>query len=119
MPSNNTNAGTSAMSESPDALEKNENVVAQKTTFFSRLTEDWWAVIIGGIIVTAILLFAVATPEFKFSLPVYQWSGSEDLLNKVLSAHNLLLVGGIGVVFLLISSISISLSGNSAGRFIK
>jgi len=119
MPPDNISANTTVIGESPAAFEKNENDTETKKTFFSRLTEDWWAVIIGGIIVSAILLFAVASPAFKFSLPVYQWANSKDLFDKVLAIHNLLLIGGIGLIFLIISSVSISLSGNSAGRFIR
>jgi uncharacterized integral membrane protein (TIGR00698 family) len=118
MSSSNISPDNTVIRESPDAVEKNDNNPA-KTTFFSRLTEDWWAVIIGGIIITAILLFAVVSPEFKFTLPSWQWAGSKDLIDKVLAINNILLIAGIGLIFLIISSISISLSGNSAGRFIR
>ncbi len=119
MASQNISGNTPVITESPALIEKDENDVVVRTTFFSRLTEDWWAVIIGGIIITAILLVAFASPGFKFSLPVYQWANSTDLFNKVLAIHNLLLIAGIGLIFLIISSISIYLSGNNAGRFIK
>ena len=51
----------------------------ENSSFFARLTEDWGAVVIGGIITLAILLFAIATPGFKFTLPVYQWADTTDL----------------------------------------
>src|SRR5215210_3316003 len=119
MPSTNVPANTTVISESRDGLEKNIDVTATKRTFFSSLTEDWWAVIIGSILVIAILLFAIASPGFKFTTPVYQWADANDLTTKVLTANNLVLIAGIGLVFLIISSISISLSGGSAGNFIK
>ena len=65
MASQNISADTKATSESPDAFEKSEHLPAAKKTFFTQLTEDWWAVIIGGILITAILLFAVASPGFQ------------------------------------------------------
>jgi uncharacterized integral membrane protein (TIGR00698 family) len=105
--------------ESFDGLESNMDVDATKRTFFSNLTEDWWAVIIGGILICAILLFAIASPDFKFTTPVYQWADTNDLTTKVLAFNNLLLIVGIGLLFLIISSISISLSGGSGRRFIK
>ena len=118
MASTNVPANTTVISESRDAVEKNLNGSSKKS-FFAALTEDWWAVIIGGILISAILLFAIATPGFKFTLPVYQWSDTDDLTTKVLTANNLLLIAGIGVIFLVVSSIAISLSGGSASRFVK
>ena len=56
---------------------------------------------------------------FKFTVPVYQWADTHELFGKVLALNNLLLIVGIGLVFLVISSISISLSGGSAGKFIR
>src|SRR4051812_19489655 len=118
MASTNVPANTTVISESRDAVEKNVNAPSKKS-FFAALTEDWWAVIIGAILITAILLFAIASPGFKFTLPVYQWADTNDLTTKVLAINNLLLIAGIGLVFLIISSIAISLSGGSANRFIK
>lgn len=119
MSSQNVSADTKVISESRNVVEKNENVSGEKLSFFAKLTEDWWAVIIGGIITVAILLFAIATPDFKFTLPVYQWASTNDLFSKVLAINNLVLIAGIGLIFLLISSISIALSGGSANRFIR
>lgn len=119
MSSRNISVDRTVISESPGAFEKAEQVPAEKLSFFARLTEDWWAVIIGGIIVLAILLFATATPDFKFTLPVYQWADSNELFGKVLTVNNLLLIAGIGFIFLNIASLSIALSGGSASRFIR
>lgn len=119
MSSTNVNADTKVISESPDAFEKNIDTVTAKPTFFSLLTEDWWAVIIGGVIIAGILAFALLSPGFTFTLPVHQWSGTNDLFNKVLTANNLLLISGIGLIFLILSAISISLSGGQISKFIS
>lgn len=104
--------------QSPDASEAN-NDPATKSTFFANLSEDWWAVWIGGLLITAVLLFAVASPGFKFTTPVYQWTNQQELFDKVFALNNLLLLTGIGLVFMIVSSISISLSGGRAGSFIR
>lgn len=105
------------ISESPDASEANDDP-ATGSTLFARLSEDWWAVVIGGLLITAILLFAVASPGLKFNTPVYQWTNQDDLFGKVLALNNLLLITGIGLVYMIVSSISISLSGGKAGSFV-
>src|SRR3954470_24459400 len=119
MASTNVPANTPVVSESRDALERNVQAVSARSTFFSRLTEDWWAVIIGSVLIAAVLLFAIASPGFKFTTPVYQWANLDDLTTKVLAGGNLVLIAGIGVVFLIISAVSISLSGGSASKFVK
>ncbi len=95
---------------------KNDNK-AEKSRLFSRLTEDWWAVIIGGLFITGILVIA-STSGLKFTLPVYQWANTEELSGKVLTANNLLLIAGIGTIFLIVSSLSIWLSGGITRNYI-
>lgn len=112
------NISTNVPGETKEAIDANYDTNA-KQTFFTRLTEDWWAVIIGGILIAAILLFALSLPGFKFTLPAYQWADWNDLSGKVLAINNLLLIVGIGVIFLIVSSISISLSGGNPGRFAR
>jgi len=119
MAATNVPPNTTIISESRDGLERNVDIPATNKTFFSALTEDWWAVIIGGGLIAAILVIAIASPGFKFTTPVYQWADTNDLSGKVLALNNLLLIAGIGLVFLIISSIAISLSGGSTGKFIK
>ncbi len=100
------------------AVAINDDSQALKGSFFSELTEDWWAVIIGGLFITGILVIAALFADLKFTLPVYQWANTEDLFGKVLAAHNLLLITGIGLIFLLVSSISIWLSGGITRNYI-
>jgi uncharacterized integral membrane protein (TIGR00698 family) len=109
----------------PDVVSSNETSIAinednkvRKGSFFSELTEDWWAVIIGGLFITGILVIAALSADLKFTLPVYQWANSEELFGKVVAAHNLLLIAGIGLIFLLVSSIAIWLSGGITRNYI-
>lgn len=107
------------INESGDAIDHIVNEPLKRKTLLSVLTEDWWAVIIGGLIIIAVLIFALITPDFKFTTPVYQWSNTDDLFNKVFAVNNLVLIGIIGILFLIISSVSIFLSGGNAFRFSK
>ncbi|GEO08516.1 YeiH family protein [Segetibacter aerophilus] len=118
MSSTNVPGNAVVIDESVDGVEKDVNDSRPKT-FWSGLTEDWWAVIIGGIIIAAILAFAIASPGFKFTTPVYQWANTNDLVTKVFTINNLLMIAGIGVAFMIISSVSISLSGGNAPKFVK
>src|SRR5579871_5510526 len=76
-----------------------------------RITEDWWAVILGGIIIFAII--ALNGGDIAIHLPSYQWSSLQDLGAKVLATVNLLRIGATGLVFLALASISVALSGKS------
>jgi len=86
-----------------------------KKTFLQSLTEDWWAVILGTIIIATVLY--LTNNGTVISLPAFKWATSEDLLGKILSASNLLLIVEMGAVFLTLASIAISLSGGSVARF--
>lgn len=86
-----------------------------KKTFFNSLTEDWWAVILGGAIIVAILLFN--NNGIAIHLPNYKWSGTAELFDKILSPGNLLAILETGVVFLVLASFSIVLSGGNIKRF--
>lgn len=86
--------------------------------FLSTLTEDWWAVLIGGFIILVIFSVSALATGFKFELPVYQWATTTDLTGKVLSAHNIILIALTGFIFLLLSGTAIALSGGSVQRYI-
>jgi len=89
-----------------------------KKSFLRELSEDEWAIFIGGLIICAILILALFSPGFKFTTPVYQWVDGSDLISKVLVFDNLLLLAGIGVIFILLSSIAIRLSGGSVKKYL-
>jgi hypothetical protein len=89
-----------------------------KNTFFETLTEDWWAVLIGGAIIIAVLGIALTATGFKFTVPVYQWATAAELYAKVLTASNLLLIAGIGVLFALLSAVALALSGGSIKNYL-
>ncbi|CAH0130949.1 MULTISPECIES: YeiH family protein [unclassified Pedobacter] len=86
-----------------------------KKTFLQSLTEDWWAVILGTIIIATVLY--LTNNGTVISLPAFKWATSEDLLGKILSASNLLLIIEMGAVFLALASVAIGLSGGSVARF--
>jgi len=86
-----------------------------KKTFLQSLTEDWWAVILGTIIIATVLY--LTNNGAVISLPAFKWATNEDLLGKILSASNLLLIVEMGAVFLALASIAIGLSGGNVVRF--
>lgn len=86
--------------------------------FLQSLSEDIWAVVIALSIIIAIVCFGIYSPEFKFIPPVFQWKDVDELSEKVLTSYNLLLITAIGLLFALLSSIAVMLSGGNAKRFI-
>jgi len=88
-----------------------------KRSFLSSLSEDIWAVLIGGLLIT-IILAAVFFSDIKFTTPVYQWTNSNDLLSKVLAGNNLLRLAVIGVICLFLSSLAVTASGNNIRKYV-
>ncbi|WP_316738782.1 YeiH family protein [Pedobacter aquatilis] len=94
------------------AITDSEN---KQKTFFEKITEDWWALILGAIIIGAVLL--LNNSGININLPVYKWQTSADLFDKILSPGNLLLIVKTGVIFLILAGTAIYLSGGHVGRF--
>jgi uncharacterized integral membrane protein (TIGR00698 family) len=86
-----------------------------KKGFFNSLTEDWWALILGSLIILGIVAYTLNGSTL--SLPLYKWSGSDELFGKILSGGNLLLILETGIAFLALASIAIVLSGGNIKRF--
>ena len=89
-----------------------------RRSVYSAISEDGWALWIGGFFIAVVLLVAFISSGFKFSTPLYQWTGSKDLYSKILSVQNLLIVITIGTIFLILSSVAVRLSGTSVRRYI-
>src|SRR4030095_5061176 len=87
-------------------------------SLLSLISEDIWAVWIGGLLIVAILLVAFISTDLKFSTPVYQWATADDLTTKVLTGKNLLLIVIIGIVFFLLSSVAIVASGKWIKKYL-
>jgi len=92
-----------------------QDLTAVRQPIFASLTEDWWAVILGAVVIFSVLAFN--NNGIAIKLPVYQWSTGADLFGKVLAPKNLLLILEVGLVFLALASFSIALSGKSVKRF--
>ncbi|KLT67582.1 PSE family sulfate exporter [Pedobacter sp. BMA] len=90
-------------------------MVPDKKTFFQSITEDWWAVILGFIIIGVVLY--LTQNGTTISLPAYKWSSQTDLFEKILSPANLLLILETGVIFLVLAGFAIFLSGGNVLRF--
>ena len=97
--------------------EESSYIETSKRSFLPGISEDIWAVLIGGLLI-AIILAAVFLLNLKFATPVYQWENGNDLLSKILTANNLLLLIVIGIVFLFLSSLAVAASGNSIKKYI-
>lgn len=116
MPSNN-NKKASTAGEALVLYDDSEPGEIAARGFFPKLSEDIWAVIIGSLLIAAVLAIGLSSARFKFTSPVYQWTNTDELFAKVLSANNLLLIVGIGLVFALLSAIAIRLSGGSVKNY--
>lgn len=90
-------------------------ISVDKKTFLQLLTEDWWAVILGSIIIVTVLY--LASNGTVISLPTFKWESSDELSAKILSAANLLLIAEMDLIFLALASVAIGLSGGNVVRF--
>jgi uncharacterized integral membrane protein (TIGR00698 family) len=81
------------------------------------LSEDWLAVFIGGFIITSFLFLTISGINTGFAIPNYKWDTAADLSEKVLSAHNLLLIGKIGIIFLVLASAGSWAQGGNVRKF--
>lgn len=106
-------------SKSPTALPQSDDPIGRvKSTPFATLTEDWWAVLIGSVVIGGVLLAAVFFLNGeKFPAPVYAWATAADLTGKVFAPANLALLAGIGLVFLALSGLAIQAAGGSFSRY--
>jgi uncharacterized integral membrane protein (TIGR00698 family) len=82
------------------------------------LSEDIWAVVIGGFLVLVTLAAVVFFNDLRFSTPVYEWSNADDFLSNIFNGTNLLLLGAIGIIFLFLSSLAAAASGASIKKYI-
>jgi uncharacterized membrane protein YadS len=85
---------------------------------FINLQEDGWAVLIATLLIAVVLGVVFLTTGIKFTTPVYQWAGTDELFAKVLTAGNLLLLAVIGLSFAFLSSLAIWLSGGNIKRYL-
>jgi hypothetical protein len=53
-----------------------------KKSFYSGISEDGWALWIGGLLIAVVLLISVLSRDFKFTIPVYQWSDANSFVCK-------------------------------------
>src|SRR6185436_10619912 len=99
-------------------MEQEKNYIeSNKRSFLPGLSEDLWAVFIGGLLIV-IILAGVFFSDIKFTIPAYQWKNGNDLLTKVLTGSNLLLLAVVGIIFLFLSSLAIAASGNNIKKYI-
>ena len=96
-----------------------DDILLNRKSFLSGFSEDIWAVCIGGLLIVVILLAVFLFPGIHFKQPVYQWSGGTDLIARVAHGNNLLVIGCIGIVFFMLSSVAIACTGNSIKQFSK
>ncbi|HET6723704.1 MAG TPA: putative sulfate exporter family transporter [Chitinophagaceae bacterium] len=97
--------------------EESSYIESNKRSFLSGLSEDIWAVLIGGLLITVILA-GIFFFDIKFSTPVYLWANGSDLKSNVLTADNLLLLAVIGIIFLFLSSLAVGASANGIKKYI-
>ncbi len=106
-------------SKSPTDLPQSDDPIGRvNSSPFATLTEDWWAVLIGSVVIGGVLLAAAFFLNGeKFPGPVYAWTTADDLAGKVFAPANLALLAGIGLVFLALSGLAIQAAGGNFGRY--
>ncbi|RDC55991.1 putative sulfate exporter family transporter [Pedobacter chinensis] len=90
-------------------------ITPDKKTFLQSLTEDWWAVILGAVIIAAVLYLTGSGSAI--TMPSYKWASGDELTDKILSPQNLVLIIETGAVFLVLASLAVGLSGGHVGKF--
>ena len=90
----------------------------ENRSFLSDLSEDIWAICIGSFLILAALVIAFGSTDIKFPITAYQWANGNELLSKVLTGNNLLLLLGIGVIILILSAIAVGASGISIKKYV-
>ena len=106
---------SSVIESEKDVLTKDHPV---GKSFYSKISEDGWALWIGGLLIAVVLSVALLFTNFNFSSPAYQWTDTKDLVSKILTGKNLSVIGYIGFVFAILSAIAIWLSGGNPGRYV-
>lgn len=100
---------------SPAVAAEEAAVLQPQKSFWAKLTEDWWAFILGASIIAGVLLLNAWGVTLRF--PAYKWSSGDDLLSKILSGSNLLHIAETGLVFWALAAIAIGLSGGNLKRY--
>lgn len=90
----------------------------KRSSVLSGASEDIWAVMIGGLVIIIILAAVYLQKDFAFTSPVYLWADENDLVSKVFTGKNILLLSGIWFAFLVLSSIAAGATGNSIKKYI-
>ncbi|UKT63959.1 YeiH family protein [Pedobacter mucosus] len=104
---NNSTNNSAALTDS--------GITPDKKTFLQSITEDWWAVILGTIIIATVLY--LSNNGTTISLPLFKWASTSDFFGKIMSSQNLLLIAETWVIFLALASIAIALSGGNVAKF--
>src|SRR5262245_5461405 len=103
-------------------IESEKDVLMQdhpaRKSLYSKISEDGWALWIGGLLIAVVLSIAFLFTDFNFSSPAYQWTDTKELVSKILSGKNLSVIGYIGFVFAILSAIAIWLSGGNPKRYV-
>jgi uncharacterized integral membrane protein (TIGR00698 family) len=101
-----------------EAFVENEPGSSARKSFYSAISEDGWALWIGGFLIIIAVLIAFVSSDFKFPIPAYQWTDANELFEKVLAGKNLLLIFSIGLAFTVLSLIAIWLSGGDTKKYV-
>ena len=96
--------------------EEESYIETNRRSFLAEISEDIWAVLIGGLLIV-IILAGVFFFNINFNTPVYQWKNGNELLSTVLIANNLLLLVVIGIGFLFLSLLAAGASGTSIKKY--
>lgn len=99
----------------PSVAAEEAEVFTPKRKFWDLLTEDWWAFILGGLIIAGTLI--LTSQNIAIHLPAYKWSNAGELTGKILSGPNLLLIAETGLVFWALATLAIGLSGGNLKRY--